>query len=138
MLSVYVTERRLLSWPDTCRSKQDQPGNITFIKLRLVDLYYRICLTRNVPPQQHEWWAAAARQAANLNSRLPLELASSVMEPANWFPISAVEAGRLREKFHGDHERARKAIDDGLGGITLDKLLIQNLLTIRQKVIRDI
>ncbi|CAI7583185.1 unnamed protein product [Penicillium glandicola] len=120
--SVQITEGRLLSWPNTYRSKQEsfrlrdhsQPGNMTLIKLRLVDPHYRVCSTRNVPPQQHDWWAAAARQAANLDKRLPRELVLSVMEQADW-SMSVVEARRLREEFHGDHERSRKVIDECVG-----------------------
>ncbi|RAH42210.1 uncharacterized protein BO95DRAFT_467131 [Aspergillus brunneoviolaceus CBS 621.78] len=51
-----------------------RPGNLTLVKLRLVDPHYRICSTRNVPPQQHDWWASAAREAAQLDRRLPPEL----------------------------------------------------------------
>ncbi|KAJ5295998.1 hypothetical protein N7508_010819 [Penicillium antarcticum] len=66
--SVPLTEGRLLSWPNTLRSKQEpfnllepsEPGNLTVIKLRLVDPLYHICSTRNVPPQQqHEWTPGA-------------------------------------------------------------------------------
>ncbi|KAJ6013069.1 hypothetical protein N7522_003424 [Penicillium canescens] len=121
--SVGTTEGHLLSWPNTYRSKQEsfrlkdasQPGNLTLVKLRLVDPHYRVCSTRNVPPQQHDWWAAAAQQASDLDKRLPRELVLSIMKQADWWPMSEVEARHLREEFHGDHERARKAIDDCVG-----------------------
>ncbi|OGE54448.1 hypothetical protein PENARI_c006G09900 [Penicillium arizonense] len=121
--SVGTTEGHLLSWPNTYRSKQEsfrlrdasQPGNMTIVKLRLVDPHYRVCSTRNVPPQQHDWWAAAAEQASDLDKRLPRELVLSVMEQADWWPMSEIEARGLREEFHGDHERARKAIDNCVG-----------------------
>ena len=75
-------------WPNTLRSKHEpfglddatRPGNLTIIKLRLVDPHYRICSTRNVPPQQHDWWADAARDAARLDARLPMELADLVLQ----------------------------------------------------------
>jgi hypothetical protein len=121
--SVGTTEGHLLSWPNTYRSKREsfhlsdasQPGNMTLVKLRLVDPHYRVCSTRNVPPQKHDWWAAAVEQASDLDKRLPRELVLSVMKQADWWPMSEVEARRLREEFHGDHERARKAIDDCVG-----------------------
>ncbi|KAJ5662813.1 hypothetical protein N7507_003544 [Penicillium longicatenatum] len=105
--SIPIAEGHLLSWLNTYRSKQEsfrlkdlnQPGNMTLITLRLVDPHCRICSTRNVPLQQHDWWATTARQAANLDSCLPPELANSVMEQADWFPMSLVEARRLRENF---------------------------------------
>ncbi|PYI05144.1 hypothetical protein BO78DRAFT_470851 [Aspergillus sclerotiicarbonarius CBS 121057] len=121
--SIPITEGRLLSWPNTYRSKQEsfglvdssQPGHLTLIKLRLVDPHYRICSTRNVPPQQHDWWAVAAREAANLDRRLPPELVLSVMEQAGWWPISAAEAQVLREELRRDHETTRNAIEDCVG-----------------------
>ncbi|KAJ5501858.1 hypothetical protein N7463_004732 [Penicillium fimorum] len=121
--SVQITEGHLLSWPNTYRSKQEssrlrdpsQPGNLTLVKLRLVDTYYCICSTRSVPPQQHDWWAAAALQATNLDNRLPRELVLSVMQHEDWWQMSAPEARYLREEFHGHHERARRAIDKCVG-----------------------
>ncbi|CAG8021984.1 unnamed protein product [Penicillium salamii] len=117
--SVGTTEGHLLSWPNTYRSKLEsfqlrdtsQSGHMTLVKLRLVDPHYRVCSTRNVPPQQHEWWAAAAEQASNLDKRLPRELILSVMNQTDCWPMSDLEARHLREEFHGDHERARTAID---------------------------
>lgn len=88
---------------------------MTVVKLRLVDPHYRVCSTRNVPPQQHHWWAAAAEQALGMDTRLPLELVLMVMEHTDCWPMPNVEAQRLREEFHADRERARKAFDDRLG-----------------------
>ncbi|PYH63272.1 DUF4246 domain-containing protein [Aspergillus vadensis CBS 113365] len=121
--SVPLTEGRLLSWPNTYRSKLEpfrlvdprQPGNLTLIKLRLVDPHYRICSTQNVPPQQHKWWAAAARQAARLDQRLPLELVWSVMDQVRDWPMSAEEAEELRIKLLFEHERVRRVIDSCVG-----------------------
>lgn len=121
--SVLMIEGRLLSWPNTLRSKQEpftlanphQPGNLTVIKLRLVDPHYRICSTRNVPPQQHDWWATEARHASDLDARLPPELVHLVMEQTNWWPMSTAEARRLRVDFRRDHQRAQEAADKSEG-----------------------
>lgn len=121
--SVLMIEGRLLSWPNTLRSKQEpftlanphQPGNLTMIKLRLVDPHYRICSTRNVPPQQHDWWVTEARHASDLDARLPPELVHLVMEQTNWWPMSTAEARRLREDFQRDHQRAQEAADKSDG-----------------------
>ncbi|KAI3013117.1 hypothetical protein CBS147346_120 [Aspergillus niger] len=128
--SVPLTEGRLLSWPNTYRSKLEsfrlvspiQPGNLTLIKLRLVDPHYRICSTLNVPPQQNEWWAAAARQAAGLDQRLPLELVWSVMDHLKDWPISAAEAEDLRIRLLFEHERVRRVIDSCVGHHIVDSL----------------
>jgi hypothetical protein len=121
--SIPLPEGRLLSWPNTFRSKREsftladptQPGNLTVIKLRLVDPHYPICSTRNVPPQQHDWWATEAQQAAGLDKRLPSELVQLVMEQTDWWPISRADSGRLREELRRDHERKRKAVDECVG-----------------------
>lgn len=121
--SVPMIEGRLLSWPNTLRSKEEpfslvnphQPGHLTIIKLRLVDPHYRICSTQNVPPQQHDWWAAAARHASNLDTRLPPELVHLVMEQTKWWPMSTKEAQRLREEFRRDHQRAKEAAEKSEG-----------------------
>ncbi|RAL16006.1 DUF4246 domain-containing protein [Aspergillus homomorphus CBS 101889] len=121
--SVPLPEGRLVSWPNTYQSRQEpfrlvdpsQPGNLTLIKLRLVDPHYRICSTQNVPPQQDDWWAAAARQAARLDQRLPPELVLSVMDHVKDWPMSAAEAEGLRTKLQFEHERVRWAIDSCAG-----------------------
>ncbi|OOQ88845.1 hypothetical protein PEBR_11698 [Penicillium brasilianum] len=121
--SIPLVEGRLLSWPNTFRSKREsfslvdsnQPGNLTVIKLRLVDPHYRICSTQNVPPQQHDWWATEAQRALGLDQRLPPELVELVMKQTDWWPISRAEAERLREELHRDHERKQKAVDECVG-----------------------
>ncbi|KAF3401652.1 hypothetical protein F1880_009974 [Penicillium rolfsii] len=85
------------------------------VKLRLVDPHYRVCSTRNVPAQQHDWWASEARQTAGLDKRLPAELVQLVMEQTDWWPISRKEAERMREELRRDHERKRKAVTDCVG-----------------------
>lgn len=118
--SVPAVEGNLLSWPNTFRSKQNefglvnphQPGHLTIIKLRLVDPHYRICSTRNVPPQQHDWWAAAVRDAANIDSHLPPELVGLVMEQTGWWPMSTPEARTLREELRDDQKRARETAEE--------------------------
>ncbi|KAJ5160954.1 uncharacterized protein N7482_007958 [Penicillium canariense] len=121
--SVPLTKGHLLSWPNTFRSKQEsfrladpsQPGNLTGIKLRLVDPHYRICSTRNVPPQQHDWWATSAQQAAHLDRRLPAELVQLVMNQTEQWPVSRAKAERLCQELHLDHERVRMVIDECVG-----------------------
>lgn len=54
---------QLLTWPSTLRSKAEpfslvdplRPGHLRFATLWLVDPYYRICSTQNVPPQDISW-----------------------------------------------------------------------------------
>jgi hypothetical protein len=121
--SIPLQEGRMLSWPATFRSKREpfgladptRPGNLTIVKIRLVDPHYRICSTRNVPPQQHDWWATEAGQAAGLDKSLPTELVQLVMKETDRWPISREVAERLREELRRDHERKRKAVDQCVG-----------------------
>jgi hypothetical protein len=54
---------QFLAWPNTLRSKAEsfsladplRPGHLRFATLWLVDPHYRICSTRNVPPQDPSW-----------------------------------------------------------------------------------
>lgn len=55
---------RLLTFPNTLQHKvepfelvdKSRPGHRRFLALWLVDPQYRVCSTRNVPPQQEHWW----------------------------------------------------------------------------------
>jgi hypothetical protein len=67
------------------------------------------------PPQQHDWWATEAQQAAGLDKRLPSELVQLVVEQRDWLPISRAETERLREELRRDHERKRKAVEECVG-----------------------
>ncbi|KAK9791446.1 hypothetical protein SCARD494_07629 [Seiridium cardinale] len=63
--SVSTPQGRLLAFPNTLQHKVEpfelvdktKPGHRRILVLWLVDPYYRIASTRNVPPQQHDWWA---------------------------------------------------------------------------------
>ncbi|RHZ57435.1 hypothetical protein CDV55_101212 [Aspergillus turcosus] len=116
--SVSARRGRLLSWPNTLRSKADsftlqdprRAGHRTLIKLWLVDPHYRICSTRNVPPQQHDWWAEAARTAAGLDARLPAELVHLILDHTESWPMSMADALSLREEFRREQVRAQQAV----------------------------
>ncbi|KAL5353681.1 hypothetical protein ACLOAV_001721 [Pseudogymnoascus australis] len=85
---VALPQGRLLTWPNTLQHRfepvalldKSKPGHRRFITLMLVDPHYRVCSTRNVPPQRHEWWAEAVRASADLARRgVPREVADLVM-----------------------------------------------------------
>ncbi|KAI7784137.1 hypothetical protein LA080_010449 [Diaporthe eres] len=62
--SVTTPQGRLLAFPNTLQHKVEpfelvdktRPGHRRFLVLWLVDPHYRICSTRNVPPQQESWY----------------------------------------------------------------------------------
>jgi hypothetical protein len=72
-------------------------GHCKFISLHLVDPYYRICSTRNVPPQRHDWWVEEAIEATGAAKHgLPPELINQIdAETGNW-PMGIEEAERVR------------------------------------------
>ena len=65
--SVWMTQGRLITFPHTMEHciepfelvDPSLPGHHRFVVLYLVDPHYRVCSTRNVPPQQFHWWAEA-------------------------------------------------------------------------------
>ncbi|KFY49141.1 hypothetical protein V495_00697 [Pseudogymnoascus sp. VKM F-4514 (FW-929)] len=72
------------------------PGHCRYVMLSLVDPHYRICSTRNVPPQEHAWWAEEVHKILAL-CRIPLELAVMITEMTGGWPVSVDEV-RLQQK----------------------------------------
>ncbi|RAK75457.1 DUF4246 domain-containing protein [Aspergillus fijiensis CBS 313.89] len=113
--SVAVTQGRFLMWPNALRYKRlpfslldpSRPGHQRCVVLRLVDPHYRICSTRNVPPQQHDWWrnAVLANSATTPLSTLPQELMDMVMKETGPWPMQLSEA--LQHKADSEKEREK-------------------------------
>ncbi|RAL06716.1 DUF4246 domain-containing protein [Aspergillus homomorphus CBS 101889] len=111
--SVAVTQGRFLMWPNALRYKRlpfslldpSRPGHQRCVVLWLVDPHYRICSTRNVPPQQHGWWrnAVLANSATTPLSTLPQELMDMVMKKTGPWPMQLSEA--LQYKADSEKER---------------------------------
>ncbi|EHK18986.1 uncharacterized protein TRIVIDRAFT_204382 [Trichoderma virens Gv29-8] len=61
---VTMPQGRLIAFPNTMEYRREPfelldpavPGHHRWVTLLLVDPNYRICSTRNVPPQQQDWW----------------------------------------------------------------------------------
>ncbi|KAH0169883.1 hypothetical protein KCU67_g2875, partial [Aureobasidium melanogenum] len=115
--SVGLPVGRLLAWPNVLRHRitpfelvdKTKPGHRSFLTLSLVDPSYRICSTRNVPPQDHDWWAEQALAAAlPRNVPVPRELLDHIDSYTDSWPMSLEEATKTREqmaKEQKDHER---------------------------------
>ncbi|KAG9661503.1 hypothetical protein KCU64_g2514, partial [Aureobasidium melanogenum] len=103
--SVVAPQGRLLVWPNVLHHRMEPiqlldptvSGHCKFISLHLVDPHYRICSTRNVPPQRHDWWVEEAIEATGaVKHCLPPELIYQIdAETGNW-PIGIEEAERVR------------------------------------------
>jgi hypothetical protein len=103
--SVVAPQGRLLVWPNVLHHRMEPiqlldptvSGHCKFISLHLVDPHYRICSTRNVPPQRHDWWVEEAINATGAAKYgLPPELIYQIdAETENW-PMGIEEAERVR------------------------------------------
>ncbi|THV48560.1 hypothetical protein BGAL_0241g00170 [Botrytis galanthina] len=115
--SISVKEGRLLSWSNALqyrlepftRSSLTEPGNVKFIKLMLVDPHYRICSTRNVPPQRRDWWADEVFGQENLGRKLPAELLKMIDKAVDGWPIGRDEAKEDRDNLLEEHRWAQCA-----------------------------
>ncbi|RAH78817.1 hypothetical protein BO86DRAFT_319918 [Aspergillus japonicus CBS 114.51] len=114
--SVAVTQGRFLMWPNALRYKRlpfslldpSRPGHQRCVVLWLVDPHYRICSTRNVPPQQHDWWrnAVLAKVSTTPLSTLPPELMDMVMEETGPWPMHLAEALQYKKESEKEREEA--------------------------------
>ncbi|KAF2867072.1 hypothetical protein BDV95DRAFT_610955 [Massariosphaeria phaeospora] len=102
--SIATPQGRLLVFPNTLQhcvqpfrlADATRPGHRRFVVLWLVDPHYRVVSTRNVPPQQHHWWAPEAFDKLDLDSKLPAELANIITEDVGQWPMGLEEAKTLR------------------------------------------
>jgi hypothetical protein len=109
---IATPQGRLLAFPNTFQHQvgsfelQDKtrPGHRRFLVLWLVDPYYRVCSTRNVPPQQHEWWAEQSIDKIDLRP-LPLEVVDMVKSEVGEWPMGMEEAKTHRLKLMKERTR---------------------------------
>ncbi|THX82645.1 hypothetical protein D6D05_03806 [Aureobasidium pullulans] len=103
--SVVAPQGRLLVWPNVLHHRMEPiqlldptvSGHCKFISLHLVDPHYRICSTRNVPPQRHDWWVEEAIEATGAaKHRLPPELIYQIDAETGDWPMGIEEAERVR------------------------------------------
>ena len=77
--------------------------------LHLVDPNYRLCSTRNVPPQRHDWWADAV--CAELEAvGLPPEIARMILDRTGEWPIGLEEAEEMKQQIEKEHQWATVAM----------------------------
>jgi hypothetical protein len=115
--SVGLPVGRLLAWPNVLHHRitpfelvdKTKSGRRSFLTLSLVDPSYRICSTRNVPPQNHDWWAEQALAAAlPRNVGVPRELVDHIESYTDNWPMGLEEATKVRDqmaKEQKNHER---------------------------------
>lgn len=124
--SVPTPDGRLLAWSNALQYRiepfelrdKSRAGHRRFITLSLVDPHYRICSTRNVPPQQHDWWAEPALRSMGLKAKgIPQEVVDLIDKETRGWPISMDEAQRLREDMLAEKTTIDEAVELGMGNI---------------------
>ncbi|KFZ18182.1 hypothetical protein V501_01338 [Pseudogymnoascus sp. VKM F-4519 (FW-2642)] len=87
------------------------PGYCRFVMLSLVDPHYRICSTRNVPPQEHAWWAGEVHNILAL-CRIPLEVAVMITEMTGGWPVGVDEVRLQQEQLLRERKWAERAFTE--------------------------
>ncbi|THW58328.1 hypothetical protein D6D19_10422 [Aureobasidium pullulans] len=105
--SVGLPAGRLVAWPNVLHHRitpfehldKTRPGRRSFLTISLVDPNYRICSTRNVPPQRHDWWAEEALSVVlPPKVSVPQELVDHIDSYTDNWPMGLEEATRIREQ----------------------------------------
>ncbi|KAJ5557344.1 hypothetical protein N7494_001259 [Penicillium frequentans] len=121
--SLEVKQGRFLAWPNTLRYKM-QPfslkdksysGHQRCVIIYLVDPHYRICSTRNVPMQRHDWWREAALTAETaIAAKLPQEIVEIIMSETGDWPMGISEAAKHKKESEEERNFAIKAQTEGI------------------------
>ncbi|KAL4877158.1 hypothetical protein BJY04DRAFT_222288 [Aspergillus karnatakaensis] len=114
--SVPLRQGGLIAFPNCLRHRLDpfeladktRSGHCRFLTLWLVDPYYRICSTRNVPPQHADWWEQEARSHLAAAHPLPRELTDQIIADTGPWLMSLQEAEIHRQKRAEEEEEVRK------------------------------
>ncbi|RDH31018.1 hypothetical protein BDQ94DRAFT_180730 [Aspergillus welwitschiae] len=108
--AISVTQGRLITFPNVLEHRAEpfsladrsRRGHCRYIKLYLVDPHYRICSTRNVPPQQHHWWAQGVGEELGA-AGIPQEIIDQIIENTGNWPMGVPEARQHRQDFLKEH-----------------------------------
>lgn len=123
--SVATPEGRIIAFPNTLQHRVEPfelvdktvPGHRRFVVLWLVDPHYRVLSTRNVPPQQREWWERAEVELIE-DERNPTQgeqgakTASQVLE--NESLMTLAEAKEYRLELMKERTRFGQTVEDNL------------------------
>jgi hypothetical protein len=122
--SVAAKEGRLITFPSTLQYQVEpfklvdktKPGHQRFLVIWLVDPNYRVCSTRNVPPQRHDWWAYGIERKASLSAQgLPQELVDHILEYAQGNLMGREEARQLRLELLKERKENYEMMEEWIG-----------------------
>ncbi|RDW56739.1 hypothetical protein BP6252_13994 [Coleophoma cylindrospora] len=108
--SVSTPQGRLVTFPHTMEHRIQPfqladptlPGHHRSVALYLVDPHYRVCSTRNVPPQQFHWWAEAlSEEFGKLGA--PREISTGITDEMDDWLVRVDEAARYRDEIMKEH-----------------------------------
>jgi len=111
--AVAARQGRLVAFPNALEHRIEpfrlvdatKPGRLRWLTLCLVDPHYRVCSTRNVPPQRHDLWAGAVGRELATAFGLSPEMTDHIMDYTDGWPMGMDEAQWRREQMVEEHRR---------------------------------
>lgn len=133
--AVPLHQGRLITFPNCLLHRLEsfelvdkaQSGHCRFLTLWLVDPYYRICSTRNVPPQRQDWWEQEARSHLASAHPLPQELVDRIIADTQTEPW-------LMDWPEAEHHQRERAKDEALNHKFLQKEIEHNTICLMKDV----
>ncbi|KAI8307652.1 hypothetical protein K4K61_003405 [Colletotrichum sp. SAR11_59] len=119
--TIVAPDGRLVAYPNTLQHRveayelldRSRPGRRRCLTMHLVDPHYRICSTRNVPPQQHDWWVEEGPAKIDwAGHHVPQEIINRIMTEVGEWPIGMEEASRVRDEVINEHLAGMEAVQD--------------------------
>lgn len=129
--SVKLPLGRMLTYPHAMEKKlgplelvdrnHARGGRCRFLTVHLVDPHYRICSTRNVPPQQHDWFAAEGMDKISWHKwGVPPEIVSITSGFVGGFSVGAEGVEEIRREYVEEYKVAMEAIHGGIALSTFE------------------
>ncbi|KAJ3959799.1 hypothetical protein N0V92_003561 [Colletotrichum tropicale] len=119
--TIVAPDGRLVAYPNTLQHRveayelldRSSRGRRRCLTMHLVDPHYRICSTRNVPPQQHDWWVEEGPAKIDwAGHHVPQEIINRIMTEVGEWPMGMEEATRVRDEVISEHLAGMEAVQD--------------------------